>query len=140
MANIERSLVIIKTDAIQRQLMGEIIRRIEQKCLIFKKMVLRPLTTDEFETLYQAHNHKPFYPALRDYMTAGNVVLIMIEGNNAVEVLRTLIGTTDGSQASPGTMRGDYCINREQTLVHASDSLGEAQRELKVFFPEEPEL
>ena len=133
MAN-ERTLVLCKPDAVQRGFMGQIIARFERKGL--KVAGLKMLRIDEGLAArhYQEHVEKPFYPHLRDFITSSPVLAMAIEGDNAVEVVRSLMGTTNPQKAQPGTIRGDFGINLTKNLVHGSDSPESAQRELALFF------
>jgi nucleoside-diphosphate kinase len=136
---IERTLVLCKPDAVQRGLVGRILARFERKGL--KIAGLKMLRIDEGLAAqhYRDHLEKPFYPQLRAFITSSPVVAMAIEGDNAVQVVRTLLGTTDAQQAAPGTIRGDFGMNVTKNLVHGSDSLDSAKREIALFF-EETEL
>ena len=136
---IERTLVLCKPDAVQRGLVGRILARFERKGL--KIAGLKMLRIDEGLAAqhYRDHLEKPFYPQLRAFVTSSPVVAMAIEGDNAVQVVRTLLGTTDAQQAAPGTIRGDFGMNVTKNLVHGSDSLDSAKREIALFF-EETEL
>ncbi len=136
---IERTLVLCKPDAVQRGLVGGILARFERKGL--KIAGLKMLRIDEGLAAqhYRDHLEKPFYPQLRAFITSSPVVAMAIEGDNAVQVVRTLLGTTDAQQAAPGTIRGDFGMNVTKNLVHGSDSLDSAKREIALFF-EETEL
>jgi nucleoside-diphosphate kinase len=119
-------------------LVSEIIGRFERKGLKVVGLKLAVISRPLAETHYAAHQGKPFYPSLLKFMTAGPVVLMALEGNQAIEVVRKLMGKTFGHQAEPGTIRGDFGISSQFNLVHGSDSPESADRELKLFFkPEE---
>ncbi|MBI4586236.1 MAG: nucleoside-diphosphate kinase [Planctomycetes bacterium] len=134
----ERTLVILKPDALQRRLIGEIISRFERKGLKVVGLKLAVIPRPLAETHYAVHKEKSFYPSLLQFVTAGPVVLMVLEGNKAIEVVRKLMGKTFGHQAEPGTIRGDFGISSQFNLVHGSDSPESAERELKLFFkPEE---
>jgi nucleoside-diphosphate kinase len=130
----QRTLVLCKPDAVQRGLIGRIISRFEDKGL--KIVGLKMLRVDEAlaERHYAEHLQKPFYPELRDFVTASPLVAMAIEGVNAVEVVRTLMGVTNPQTAAPGTIRGDFGLDLTKNLVHGSDSRASAERELSLFF------
>jgi nucleoside-diphosphate kinase len=135
MAN-ERTLVLCKPDAVQRGYVGQIISRFESKG--FKIAGMKMLRIDEALAArhYQEHVEKPFYPMLRGFITSSPVIALAIEGDNAVDVVRTLMGTTNPQKAEPGTIRGDLGINFTKNLVHGSDSTASAEREIALFFNE----
>ena len=130
----ERTLVLCKPDAVQRGLVGSGIARFERKGL--KLVALKMLRVDEklASQHYAEHLEKSFYSALRDFITSSPIVAMAIEGESAVEVVRTLIGATNPQAASPGTIRGDFGLDLTMNLVHGSDSLVSAERELTLFF------
>lgn len=134
----ERTLVIFKPDALHRMLVGRILARFEQKGLrIAALKLLRPERT-LIERLYQVHAGKPFYAGLVDFMSAGPIVVAVLEGPQAIAVVRRLLGATDGRQATPGTIRGDLGLDPRYNLVHASDGPEAARFETDLFFrPEE---
>ena len=132
----ERTLVLLKPGIIQRNLMGEIISRFEKRGLRIVGMKMMQLTD---EILCQHYSHlveKPFFQSLKDSMTATPVVALAIEGVDAIRVVRMMAGTTNGRNAAPGTIRGDYCVSNQQNVVHASDGPHTAYDELKRFFKE----
>ena len=133
MAN-ERTLVLCKPDAVQRGLVGQIISRFESKG--FKIAGMKMLHVDDALAArhYQEHVEKAFYPHLREFITSSPVIALAIEGDNAVEVVRTLMGTTNPQKAASGTIRGDFGINLTKNLVHGSDSPASAEREIGLFF------
>jgi len=131
---IERTLVLCKPDAVQRGLAGQIIARFEAKGLKIAGMKLLQVSEELAAKHYAEHVEKPFYPALRDFITASPVVALAIEGDNAVDVVRRLMGGTNPQEAAPGTIRGDYGIYMTKNLVHGSDSVASAERELALFF------
>ncbi|MEM0441186.1 MAG: nucleoside-diphosphate kinase [Candidatus Caldarchaeum sp.] len=130
----ERTFVILKPKAVQRGLVGEIIARFERKGLRLVEMQMKQMTREEAARLYEVHRGKPFYDDLIKVMTSGPVVLIVLEGRQAVEVVRKLIGATDPVKAEPGTIRGDYGLEITDNLVHASDSGESFERESVIFF------
>jgi nucleoside-diphosphate kinase len=135
MAN-ERTLVLCKPDAVQRGFVGHIISRFESKG--FKIAGMKMLHIDEALAArhYQEHVEKPFYPTLREFITSSPVIALAIEGDNAVDVVRGLMGTTNPQKAAAGTIRGDLGINFTKNLVHGSDSAASAEREISLFFDE----
>ncbi len=134
----ERTLIILKPDAVQRRLVGTIIERFERKGLKIAGMKLVKIGQELAETHYQPHRGKPFYPSLVRFMTSEPVVVMALEGFKAVDVCRKLMGKTFGHEAEPGTIRGDLGVSNQFNLVHGSDSAESAKRELELFFrPEE---
>jgi nucleoside-diphosphate kinase len=132
----ERTLVLIKPDAVRRGLVGEIISRFERKGLRIDAMVARTMDAALADQHYAEHVDKPFYPPLKAFMTGGPLVAIVLSGDQAIEVVRGLIGATDGRKAAAGTIRGDLSLSNRENLVHASDSADSAKRELALWFPE----
>lgn len=134
----ERTLIILKPDAVQRGLCGEIITRFEKKGLQIVGMKLMQISRRLAETHYAPHQEKPFYPGLVRFMTSSPVIVIALQGKGAIEVSRKMMGATFGFKAEPGTIRGDYGVSSTFNLIHGSDSPESAQRELALFFkPEE---
>ncbi|MFC7242364.1 nucleoside-diphosphate kinase [Catellatospora aurea] len=132
----ERSLVLIKPDAVRRGLVGEIISRFERKGLTLDALMLRTMDSDLADAHYAEHVEKAFYPPLKAYMTAGPLVAAIVSGDEAIAVIRLLVGATDGRAAAAGTIRGDFSLSNRENLVHASDSAESAEREIKLWFPE----
>ncbi|MEV6930332.1 nucleoside-diphosphate kinase [Dactylosporangium sp. NPDC051485] len=132
----ERTLVLIKPDAVRRGLVGEIIGRLERKGLTIAAMTLRTMDVALADQHYAEHVERPYYPALRDFMTSGELVSLVVSGDEAITVVRTLIGATDGRKAAPGSIRGDLSLSNRENLVHASDSPDSAKREIGLWFPE----
>jgi nucleoside-diphosphate kinase len=136
----ERTLVLIKPDGVRRGLIGEVVGRVERKGLSITTLELRQLERAVVEEHYAEHAGKPFYPPLVEFMVSGPVVAMIIEGERVIGVLRTLAGATDPVVAAPGTIRGDLATDIGaavvQNIVHASDSVASAEREIKLFFPE----
>jgi nucleoside-diphosphate kinase len=133
----ERTLVLCKPDAVQRGVVGRIIARFERKGLKIAGMKMLRVDEALANRHYQEHVEKPFYPHLQAFITSSPVIAMAIEGDNAVEVVRALMGTTNPQNAAPGTIRGDFGINLTKNLVHGSDSPASAQRELALFFGED---
>jgi nucleoside-diphosphate kinase len=134
----ERTLVIVKPDAVHRHLAGRILARFEDKGLRVAALKLQWLPRALVERHYEVHRKKPFYAALVDFMSAGPVVLAVLEGPDAIAVVRNLTGPTHGRDAPPGTIRGDFGLDQQLNLVHASDGPETARKEIELFFkPEE---
>jgi nucleoside-diphosphate kinase len=134
----ERTLIILKPDAVQRSLVGQILTRFENKVLQIVGMKLMQISRKLAETHYEPHRGKPFYPGLVNFMTSSPVVVLALEGKDAIAIARKLMGATFGSKAEPGTIRGDFGVSNSFNLIHGSDSPESAQRELGLFFrPEE---
>jgi len=135
---LERTLVIIKPDALQRALVGRILSRFEAKGLKLVGLKLARPDPEVLERLYAPHRGKYFYEPLLRYMSSGPVVLVALEGKNAISTVRALMGPTFGPEAPAGTIRGDWASSNRFNLVHGSDSPEAAERELGLFFrPEE---
>jgi nucleoside-diphosphate kinase len=130
----ERTLLIIKPDAVRRGLIGEILSRIERKGLRIEDMRLMRIGRDLAERHYAEHTEKPFFGELVEFITGGDVVVARVGGRDAVAVLRGIMGATDPAKSPPGTIRGDFGIEITQNLVHGSDSSESARRELALFF------
>ncbi len=132
----ERTLVLLKPDAVRRGLVGEILRRFEDKGLTIVAMDQRRIDGAQADRHYAEHVDKDFYPPLRAFVTSGPMIAAVLEGDQAVEVVRLLNGATDGRRAAPGTIRGDLALSNRENLVHGSDSPESAQREIKLWFPD----
>ena len=132
----QRTLVLLKPDAVRRGLVGEILRRYESKGLTIVAMDQRTIDGDLADVHYAEHVERDFYPPLRAFITSGPLVATVLEGDEAVEVVRLLNGATDGRKAAPGTIRGDLALSNRENLVHGSDSPDSAEREIKIFFPD----
>lgn len=130
-----RTLVLLKPDAVRRGLVGAILSRYEAKGLTIVAMEQRTIDAAVADQHYAEHVEKAFYPPLRDFVTSGPLVALVLEGDEAVEIVRALNGATDGRKAAPGTIRGDYSISNQQNLVHGSDSPESAEREIAIWFP-----
>ena len=130
----ERTLIILKPDAVQRGLCGEIITRFEKKGLQVVGMKMMKIPTQLAETHYEPHKGKPFYPGLVRFMTSSPVVVLALAGKDAIAISRKMMGATFGSKAEPGTIRGDYGVSNSFNLIHGSDSPESAARELSLFF------
>jgi len=132
----ERSLVLVKPDAVRRGLIGEIIGRFERKGLVVERMVLRTMDAELADQHYADHVEKAFYPPLKTFMTSGPLVALVIAGDEVIDGVRAMIGATDGRKAAAGTIRGDLSLSNRENLVHASDSPESAKRELALWFPD----
>lgn len=135
-SGLERSLVLIKPDAVRRGLVGEILGRFERKGLVVEAMVLRSMDAKLADEHYADHVEKAFYPPLKEFMTSGPLVALVLAGDEVIEVVRAMIGSTDARKAAAGTIRGDLSLSNRENLVHASDSPESAKRELAIWFPE----
>jgi nucleoside-diphosphate kinase len=130
--------VIIKPDGVRRGLVGEILSRFEKKGFKIRALKMIRLSREQAEKLYDIHFGKSFFNDLVNYMTSGPVVAVILEGDNAVNAVRLMIGPTDGSKAPPGTIRGDYSLSIRENVIHASDSIERVEHEISVIFkPEE---
>jgi len=130
----ERTLILLKPDTVERQLIGTILSRFEQKGLQIVAMRMLQFTQELARQHYADHVDKPFYPGLETYITSGPVVAAILEGIEAVAIVRRMIGPTNGAEAPSGTIRGDFALNSQRNLVHASDSTAAAEREMEIFF------
>ena len=130
----ERTLVLVKPDAVARRLIGEVVRRIEAKGLTIRAMELRTLDEAIAKRHYGEHEGKPFFDELVDFITSGPLVAMVVEGEQAVSAVRALMGPTNPVTAPPGTIRGDFGLEIGQNLVHGSDSPASAAREVALFF------
>jgi len=132
----ERTLVLVKPDAVRRGLVGEVLARFERKGFTLVAADLRTMDPDTADRHYAEHVAKGWYPGLREFITSGPLLAAVLEGDQAVDVVRLMVGATDGRVAAPGTVRGDLSLSNQQNLVHASDSPESAKREIALFFPE----
>src|SRR5438445_5317810 len=130
----QKTLILLKPDCVQRRLMGNIIQRFEQKGLRLAALKLVHASRELAEKHYAVHKGKPFYESLLQFLTAGPTVAMVWEGREAVNVARSLIGPTDGTKAAPGTIRGDFAISVQNNLVHGSDSEENAAAEIALWF------
>ncbi len=131
----ERTLVLIKPDAVRRGLVGEVLGRFERKGLRVVAMDQRTVDGETADRHYAEHVERDFYPPLREFVTSGPLVAMVLEGDEAIAVVRGLNGATDGRAAAAGTIRGDLSLSNRENLVHASDSPESAAREIAIFFP-----
>lgn len=132
----ERTLVLIKPDAVKRGLVGEVLARYERKGLSIVAMDLRTIDGETADQHYGEHLEKAWYPPLREFVISGPLVALVLEGDEAVEAVRLLNGATDARKAAAGSIRGDLGLSNRENLVHGSDSVESAAREIKLFFPD----
>lgn len=132
----EKEFILIKPDAVQRGLVGEIIKRIERTGLKIQAMKFLQVSKEQAEKHYEVHKERPFYAALVKFITSGPTVAIAVEGLNAVVKTRNIVGATNPKDASPGTIRGDFGLDIGRNMVHASDSVENAELELAIYFSE----
>jgi nucleoside-diphosphate kinase len=131
----ERTLVLIKPDAVRRGLIGEVLGRFERKGLTVVALDQRTIDGGTADRHYAEHVERDFYPPLRAFITSGPLVAMVLEGDQAIAVVRGINGATDGRVAVPGSIRGDLSLSNRENLVHASDSAESAAREISIFFP-----
>ena len=130
----DRTLILVKPDAFERQLTGEIIARFERKGLQLAELKLMTVSDELARRHYAEHEGRDFFDALVTFITSGPIVAMVLEGPNAVAGARQLIGATDGVKAAPGSIRGDHALEVQRNLVHGSDSAESAAREIELFF------
>jgi nucleoside-diphosphate kinase len=130
----ERTLVLLKPDCVHRRLIGEILRRFEQKGLQLIGLKLVHADRALAEKHYAVHKGKPFYEPLLKFLTSGPTVAVVLEGREAVAVVRGLMGPTDGTKAAPATIRGDFALSIQNNLIHGSDSVANAKTEIELWF------
>jgi nucleoside-diphosphate kinase len=134
----QRTLVLLKPDTVRRGLVGEVLSRFEAKGLRIVALQQRHIDGTLADQHYAEHVERDFYPPLRDFVTSGPLVALVLEGDEAVEVVRAINGATDGRKAAPGTIRGDFSLSNRENLVHGSDSPESAAHEIGIWFPELP--
>ena len=132
----DRTLILVKPDAFERSLTGEVIGRFERKGLVLVALKLMQVEVALAERHYAEHSSKPFFPELVEFITRGPLVAMVLEGDSAVEAARQVIGATNPIEAAPGSIRGDFATEITFNLVHGSDSANSAEREIGIFFPE----
>lgn len=135
--NMERTFLMVKPDGVQRSLIGKIVAKFEEKGFQLIGAKLMMIDSELAEKHYQEHKEKPFFPELVDFITSGPVFAMVWEGKNVVQVARNMMGKTNPAEAASGTIRGDYGVNVSMNVIHGSDSLESAQREIQLFFNEE---
>jgi nucleoside-diphosphate kinase len=132
----ERTLVLLKPDTVRRHLVGAVLARFEAKGLRIVTLKQRTISSELADQHYAEHVDRDFYPPLREFITSGPLVAMVLEGEAAVDVVRAINGATDGRKAAPGTIRGDWSLSNRENLVHGSDSAQSAKREIALWFPE----
>jgi nucleoside-diphosphate kinase len=130
----ERTLILLKPDCVERRLMGRVLARFEDKGLNIVAMKMMCVTPELAKQHYAEHVSKPFYPALEGFITGGPIVAAIVEGLEVIRVVREMLGATSGLKAAAGTIRGDFSSSRQMNLVHASDGPGAAKREIALYF------
>ena len=130
----QRTLVLIKPDGVQRLLAGRILSRFEDRGLKIAAMKLMPVSKQLAETHYAVHSARPFFAGLVQFITSGPVVALVLEGPNAIAVVRSMVGATKPHEAAPGTIRGDFCLETAKNLIHASDAPETAVAEIALWF------
>lgn len=130
----QRTLVLLKPDTVRRGLVGAVLNRFEAKGLTIVALQHRHIDAAMADLHYAEHVERDFYPPLRDFVTSGPLVALVLEGDEAIEVVRAINGATDGRKAAPGTIRGDYSLSNRENLVHGSDSEESAAREIALWF------
>jgi nucleoside-diphosphate kinase len=133
----ERTLILLKPDCVQRRLMGRVIARFEDKGLNIVAMKMMRVTPELAKKHYAEHVNKAWYPTLEGFITGGPIVAAVVEGLEAIRVVREMLGATSGLKAAPGTIRGDYSASRQMNLVHGSDGPESAAREIALYFRDE---
>jgi nucleoside-diphosphate kinase len=134
----QKTLALLKPDAVHRHLVGEILRRFEHKGLRIVAMKIMHAGRDLAAKHYEVHKDRPFYDSLLRFLTSGPMVAMVLEGREAINIVRSLMGPTDGAKAPPGTIRGDYALSVQNNLIHGSDSPQTAEMEIALWFrPEE---
>jgi nucleoside-diphosphate kinase len=131
---VEKTFVMIKPDGVKKGLTGEIISRFERRGLVIERLTKKTLTREEAERLYEVHRGRDFFEDLVSYVTSGPVVLMVVSGPSAVSLVRTMMGATNPKEAAPGTIRGDFATDISENIIHGSDSLESAAREIGIFF------
>ncbi|HWR29911.1 MAG TPA: nucleoside-diphosphate kinase [Negativicutes bacterium] len=130
----EKTLVLVKPDGVRRQLGGEIIARFEKRGLRIAALKLCHMTSEMAEKHYAEHVGKPFFSGLVEFITSGPIIAMVVEGDNAIRAVRTMMGTTNPVDAAPGTIRGDLALTMSNNVIHGSDGPESAVREINLFF------
>ncbi len=130
----ERTLVLVKPEGVMRGLIGEVISRVERKGLNIAAIKLLKISRTQAEDLYSMHKTKDFFSKLLNQITSTPIVVMVVEGPNAVRSVRRMVGATDPQEADPGSIRADFALNTTQNIVHAADSVNNAEREIRIFF------
>ncbi len=135
---VERTLVLVKPDAVRRALTGEIVARLERRGLELRAARLLTVDRSLAEEHYAEHTEKPFFGELVDFITSGPTLALVVAGEGAINTVRTTMGATNPADAAPGTIRGDLSLSMPDNLVHGSDAPESAEREIGLWFPDEP--
>jgi len=130
----ERTFLLVKPDGVMRGLIGEVVTRLERKGLNIAALKILMVSKSQSEALYSMHQDKGFYPQLIRHITSAPVAVMVIEGPNCIQAVRRMVGATDPQEAAPGSIRADFALNTTQNIVHAADSMENAEREIQVFF------
>lgn len=133
----ENTLVLVKPDGVKKGVIGEIIRRFEQRGLQIAALKMLTLSREKAEIHYEEHKGKNFFGDLVDFITSGPIVAMVVRGEKAIKVVRTMMGTTNPAEAAPGTIRGDFALSIANNIIHGSDSELSAIREIKIYFQDE---
>ena len=133
---VEQTLVLLKPDAMRRQLAGEILARLERRGLVIRAARLVAVDRGLAGRHYEEHTDKPFFGELVDFITSSPTLALVLEGEGAIALVRTTIGATDPAKAAPGTIRGDFALSMPDNLVHGSDSAESSAREVRLWFPD----
>ncbi|NLE03586.1 MAG: nucleoside-diphosphate kinase [Crenarchaeota archaeon] len=133
----EQTFIMLKPTTVARSIVGKVLSRIEDKGLKIVGLKMLQMTKEKANRLYAVHKEKPFYPSLVEYIMSGPIIAMVIEGEDAVTIVRKLIGKTNPKEAEPGTIRGDYAITMTKNAIHASDSAENAKAEMSIFFESE---
>lgn len=136
MIKVEKTLILLKPDAVERGLCGEVITRFEKRGLRISAMKMLQLSKKQAEIHYIEHQGKAFLPDLIHFITSGPLVAMILEGENVIKLARTMMGVTNPLDALPGTIRGDFSTNVRKNVIHGSDSPASAEREIKIYFAE----
>lgn len=130
----EFSLILLKPDAVRRRICGKLISRFEERGLVIAGMKMVNMSEEMAKKHYKEHIGKPFFKDLVGFITSGPLIALVIGGVNTVTMVRKMIGSTDPAEALPGTIRGDYAVDKRYNVIHASDSVASSEREIKIFF------
>jgi nucleoside-diphosphate kinase len=132
---VERTLSIVKPDGVKKNLIGEVIKRFEQQGLRIAGLRMLRMSIDDAKGFYIVHKERPFYGSLTEFMSEGPIVVMVVEGGNAIVNVRNIMGATNPKDAAPGTIRADFASDIEHNIVHGSDSIESAAYEIPYFFP-----
>ena len=130
----EKTLVFIKPDGVERGLVGAVLNRFEQRGIKLERLELKQLTESEVDAHYQEHLERDFYPNLKRYIMSGPIAIMVLTADNVIAIVRKMVGVTNSAEAEPGTIRGDYALTTQNNIIHASDSVASAEREITNFF------